>query len=58
VISFGLPLPLLSVSDIKVEALLQRRREWIHLRVKTPYGSAETEALFIKSPIAQVCPGY
>ncbi len=52
---FGRPLPLLSVSDAKIEVQLPHLRQWAHLRVETPNGSAETDVVFSEQPGDRIC---
>jgi 3',5'-cyclic AMP phosphodiesterase CpdA len=42
----GRPLPLLSVSDTKIEVQLPHLRRWARLRTETPNGWAETDVVF------------
>jgi acid phosphatase type 7 len=49
----GRPLPLLSVSDTKIEVQLPHLRRWAHLRAETPNGWAETDVVFPEPPGGQ-----
>ena len=51
----GRPLPLLSVSGTKIEVQVPHTRQWAHLTVETPNGSAVTQVNFSERPNYQLC---